>query len=251
VSDIDILWEDANYLAISKPAGLASIPGRGEKVSAFEQVAKEVGLPHRGQTDPRLRLVHRIDKETSGVLLFAKNRTAQKHVSHQFQNNQVNKEYLALVAGRPETDEGEIDAPIARHPSSRQKMAVSKQGRPARTFWKVEEHLGPFTLLRVYPKTGKTHQIRVHLNSIGLPLAIDPLYNSKASQQILLSSFKRGYRKSGEQERPLIQRLTLHAQKLAFKKLDGTTVALIAPLPRDLRATIAQLRRFGGFLTSR
>lgn len=242
---MDILWQDANYVAISKPAGLASIPGRGETTSAFEEVAKAVQLPHRGAQDPRLRLVHRIDKDTSGVLLFAKNKPAQKHVSQQFQNNLVSKEYLALVAGRPAQDEGDIDAPMARHPSSPLKMAVSKQGRPARTLWKVEEYLGPFTLLRIFPKTGKTHQIRVHLKSIGLPLAIDPLYNPTAPQGLFLSSFKRHYRKSAHEERPLIARLTLHAEKLAFENLDGTTMELLAPLPKDFRATLTQLRKHG------
>ena len=244
---IDILWQDANYVAICKPAGLASIPGRGEKTSAFEEVAAALKLPHRGTEDPRLRLVHRIDKDTSGVLLFAKNKAAQKHVSHQFQNNLVSKEYLALVAGRPQKGEGDIDAPMARHPSSPLKMAVSKQGRPARTLWKVEEYLGPFTLLRVFPKTGKTHQIRVHLKSIDLPLAIDPLYNPTASEGLFLSSFKRHYRKSAHQERPLISRLTLHAEKLAFQNLDGTKIELLAALPKDFRATIAQLRKHGKY----
>jgi 23S rRNA pseudouridine1911/1915/1917 synthase len=240
---IDILWEDANYVAISKPAGLASIPGRGETMNAFEQLAAALKLPHRGQDDPRLRLVHRIDKDTSGLLLFAKNKPAQKHVSHQFQNNQVNKEYLALVAGRPEKGEGEIDASMVPHPSSPRKMMVSKQGRPARTLWKVEEYFGPFTLLRVFPKTGKTHQIRVHLRSIGLPLAIDPLYNPKGPEGIFLSSFKRGYRKGNEEERPLISRLTLHAEKLTFRNVDEAIVELIAPLPKDFRATLTQLSK--------
>lgn len=241
---IEILWGDENYVAIAKPAGLASIPGRGEKTSAFEEVAKVAGLPHRGEVDPRLRLVHRIDKETSGLLLFAKNRAAQKHLSHQFQNNQVKKEYVALVTGRPVKDEGEIDAPMARHPSSPRKMAISKQGRPARTLWKVEEYLGAFTLLRVFPKTGKTHQIRVHLKSIGLPLAIDSLYNSAAPVGIFLSSFKRGYRRSGGEERPLISRLTLHAEKLSFKNVDGRTVELAAPLPKDFRAALNMLKKY-------
>jgi 23S rRNA pseudouridine955/2504/2580 synthase/23S rRNA pseudouridine1911/1915/1917 synthase len=247
VIDIDILWEDANYVAISKPARLAAIPGRGEKVNAFEQVAQKIGLPHSGNSDARLRLLHRIDKDTSGILLFARNKTAQKHVSHQFQNNQVTKEYLALVAGRPYQDHGEIDAPMAPHPSSPKKMAVAKHGRPARTLWKVEDYLGDFTLLRVFPKTGKTHQIRVHLKSIGLPLAIDPLYNPKGQQAIFLSSFKRGYRQSNHEERPLISRLTLHAEKLTFDNLDGTKVQLAAPLPKDFRATLNQLRKYGRF----
>jgi 23S rRNA pseudouridine955/2504/2580 synthase/23S rRNA pseudouridine1911/1915/1917 synthase len=242
---IDILWQDANYVAISKPPGLASIPGRGEKTSAFEQVAAALKLPHRGEQDPRLRLVHRIDKDTSGLLLFAKNKAAQKHVSHQFQNNQVTKEYLALAAGRAEKGEGEIDSPMARHPSSPQKMAISRTGRPARTQWRVEEYLGPFTLLRVFPKSGKTHQIRVHLKSIGLPLAIDPLYNPTAGEGLFLSSFKRHYRKSAHEERPLINRLTLHAEKLTCQNLDGTKIELLAPLPKDFRATLTQLRKHG------
>jgi 23S rRNA pseudouridine955/2504/2580 synthase/23S rRNA pseudouridine1911/1915/1917 synthase len=216
-------------------------------LNAFEQVAQKIGLPHRGTEDPRLRLVHRIDKDTSGILLFAKNREAQKHVSHQFQNNQVTKEYLALVAGRPYQDQGDIDAPMAPHPASPKKMAIAKNGRPARTLWKVEEHLGPYTLLRVFPKTGKTHQIRVHLKSIALPLAIDPLYNPQAPPAILLSSFKRNYRKGREEERPLISRLTLHAEKLSFKNLDGATMDLAAPLPKDFRATLTQLRKYGRF----
>jgi len=236
-----LLWQDANYVAISTPAGLASIPGRGETTSVFEQLAEQLKLPHRGEADPRLRLVHRIDKDTSGVLLFAKNKNAQRHASHQFQNNQVTKEYLALVAGRPTKNEGEIDSPLAPHPSSPKLMAISKHGRPARTLWRIEERLGPLTLLRIFPKTGKTHQIRVHLKSIGLPLAIDPLYNPRAPAGIMLSSFKRDYRKSNHPERPLIGRLTLHAEKLSLQNLDGTPIEVVAPLPKDFRATLSQL----------
>jgi RluA family pseudouridine synthase len=240
---IEILWEDSNYVAISKPPGLASIPGRGETTSAFEELATQLKLPHRGEADPRLRLVHRIDKDTSGLLLFAKNKNAQRHASHQFQNNQVTKEYLAIVSGRGNTNEGEIDSPLARHPASPQKMAISKHGRPARTLWRMEERLGPLTLLRVFPKTGKTHQIRVHLKSIGLPLAVDPLYNSSAPPGLMLSAFKRDYRKSNHPERPLIGRLTLHAEKLALKNIDGSPIEVVAPLPKDFRATLAQLRK--------
>jgi 23S rRNA pseudouridine955/2504/2580 synthase/23S rRNA pseudouridine1911/1915/1917 synthase len=184
------------------------------------------------------------------VLLLAKTIDAQRHLSHQFQLNAVRKQYLALVVGRPESDEGEIDAPLASHPTSRLHMAVSKHGRPARTAWKVEELFAGYTLLRCFPRTGKTHQIRVHLRHIGLPLAVDPLYNRQQHGQlpgILLSSFKRGYRPArGREERPLIDRLTLHAQSLSFAHPDGRTVTAEAPLPRDMRAVLAQLRKHAG-----
>jgi len=105
---------------------------------------------------------------------------AQRHISHQFQNNTVAKEYLAIVAGRPSADEGTVDAPLAPHPNNPKLMAVSKQGRPALTQWKVEQRFRNHTLIRCFPKTGKTHQIRVHLKAAGLPLAVDPLYNPPA-----------------------------------------------------------------------
>lgn len=241
---LDILLDTPDVVAIHKPSGLATIPGRGETTSAFEQLAAQVGLPHAGQQDPRLRVVHRLDKDTSGVLLFAKHIDAQRHLSHQFQNNTVQKEYLALVAGRPLEDEGEIDARLAPHPNNPKLMAVSKQGRPARTLWKVEQRFRAYTLLRVFPKTGKTHQIRVHLRDAGMPLAVDPLYNPTAPP-LLLSHFKRDYRHTGE-ERPLIARLTLHAEKLRFKDLSEAEIELSSPLPKDFRATVNQLSKLAG-----
>ena len=248
---LDILAETPDWVAVMKPAGLATIPGRGEDDSVLERLGRQLGLPSGGTDDPRVRVVHRLDKDTSGVLLFAKHTAAQRHLSHQFQNNTIAKEYLALVAGRPREPEGDIDAPLAPHPASAKRMAVVRHGgRPARTSWRVEEAFRDFTLLRVFPKTGKTHQIRVHLQSIGLPLAIDPLYNAPrgggASPGLLLSAFKRGYRPAaGETERPLIDRLTLHAEKLKFVGLAGERVEVVAPLPKDLRAALNMLRKYG------
>jgi 23S rRNA pseudouridine955/2504/2580 synthase/23S rRNA pseudouridine1911/1915/1917 synthase len=247
MTHLEILYEDEDFVAIHKPAGLAAIPGRGETTSAFEMLATQLALPHKGTEDSRLRLVHRIDKETSGVMLFAKNRAAQQHVSHQFQNNLIQKEYLALVAGVPSQPEGEIDAPMERHPANPKLMAVTKHGRPARTLWKVESRFRGLTLLRCFPKTGKTHQIRVHLASIGLPLAIDPLYNPKPPETaagLFLSSFKRGYRAKDEAERPLIDRLTLHAEKLTFTIMEGQTKTITAPLPKDYRAIVNMLTKY-------
>jgi len=248
---LDILADCSDWVAVMKPAGLATIPGRGEDDSVLERLGRQLGLPSGGAADPRLRVVHRLDKDTSGVLLFAKHTAAQRHLSYQFQNNAIAKEYLALVAGRPAQSEGDIDAPLAPHPASPKRMAVVRHGgRPARTAWCVEQAFRNFTLLRVFPKTGKTHQIRVHLQSIGLPLAIDPLYNAPrgggSSPGLMLSDFKRGYRPvAGEAERPLIDRLTLHAEKLTFQSPTGDQAQVVAPLPKDLRAALNMLRKYG------
>jgi RluA family pseudouridine synthase len=235
---LPILFDDTQIVAVDKPADLATIPGRAETDSALQRLSAQLGQP--------LRVVHRLDKQTSGLLLFARSIEAQRHLSHQFQNNAVEKQYLALVRGRPTTDEGEINAPLARHPASPKRMAVVRHGgRPARTLWRIEQRFGELTLLRVFPKTGKTHQIRVHLQSIGLPLAIDPLYNPAPEQAIFLSSFKRGYRPGREPERPLMSRLTLHAERLRFLDLNAIPIELLAPLPKDFRVLLQAVAKFG------
>ena len=245
---LEILAETDNWVAVAKPAGLATIPGRAETTSVLEEIGGQLGLPSAGSTDPRIRVVHRLDKDTSGVLLFAKNTATQRHLSHQFQNNTIEKQYLALVAGRPQETQGEIDAPLARHVSDPTRMSVVKHaGRPAKTAWQIEESFRGFTLLRVFPKTGKTHQIRVHLKLINVPLAIDPLSNPARggkSAGLFLSQITRDYRPNrGEEERPLIARLTLHAHRLTFLDVDHTSRTIEAPVPKDLSATLNQLRR--------
>ncbi len=245
---LKFLWSDEHYVAVFKPAGLATIPGRGEEESVLEQLAEQLGLPCTGQDDPRIRVVHRLDKDTSGVLVFAKDRVAQQHLSHQFQNNKVKKEYLALIVGRPAESEGVIEADLGPHPKTPQRMTVLKHGgRPARTDWKLEESFRDYSLIRCFPKTGKTHQIRVHLKHAGLPLGIDPLYNAPRPGEpggIFLSSFKRSYHASEREERPLIDRLTLHAHRLAFADLANNEVFIEAELPRDFRAALNMLRKY-------
>jgi 23S rRNA pseudouridine955/2504/2580 synthase/23S rRNA pseudouridine1911/1915/1917 synthase len=242
---LTILYRGGDLVAVDKPAGLAVIPGRGETTSVLEVLAAQLGVPCKGTEDPRVRVVHRLDKETSGVLLFALSVEAQRHLSNQFQNNLVEKEYLALVRGKAGGEAGTIDGAIAPHPQHKDRMLVTKHGRPALTTWKVEKRFRKHTLLRCFPKTGKTHQIRVHLVSIGHPLLIDDLYN-QASEPVYLSRFKRDYRFNAfEDERPLMARLTLHAEKLRFEAPGGERVEVVAPLPRDFRALITQLGKLG------
>src|SRR5438874_3339831 len=245
---VPILFDDADVVAVNKPAGLATIPGRGELDSVLESLGEQLNLPTSATRDPRIRVVHRLDKETSGVLLFAKHVDAQRHLSHQFQNNTIEKEYLAIVSGRPREDSGEIEAPLAPHPTSPNRMTVTKHGRPARTMWRVEQRFRDMALLRVFPKTGKTHQIRVHLAHVGMPLLIDPLYNpprDRAPVGLMLSHFKRGYREArGQEERPLVARLTLHAEKLRFVHPNGKPMEIAAPLPKDFRATLNMLSKY-------
>ena len=249
---LPILLDTPDLVAVDKPAGLAAIPRRSETDSVLERLAAQLGLPCTGSADPRLRVVHRLDKDTSGVMLFARNVQSQRALSHQFQNNRVEKQYLAIVAGAPGAEEGVIEAPIGVHPTDRTKMTVLKRGgRPAVTAWRVERRFRRFALLRCFPKTGKTHQIRVHLTHLGHPLAVDPLYNGPREADapppgLYLSQIKRGYRpKRGEDERPLIARLTLHAERLVFDDPAGRRVEVVAALPKDFRAAVNQLGKLG------
>ena len=249
LSRLELLYDDARIVAVNKPAGLATIPGRAEATCAQYLVATQLKLPMSGVADPRIRVVHRLDKDTTGVLLFAKDIEAQRHLSHQFQNNVIRKEYLALVNGRPSGDEGEIDAAIGVDRSRPDRMRVDKKGRPARTLWKVEETFRGVTLLRCFPKTGKTHQIRVHLLSIGHPLAIDLLYGPPPEEGqepgLMLSRFKKRYRLGKfQEERPLMSRLTLHAERIGFDHPEKGPVEIVCPLPKDFRSTLNMLRKY-------
>lgn len=258
---LTILHNDADLVAINKPAGIASVPGAGAAAVASKLIATQLALPFKGEVDPRIRPVHRIDMDTSGVLLFAKHRLAQQALSEQFQNRRVEKTYLALVAGVPVEMSGEIDAPMRRNPSEPIRMEIHRVGKPAITRWKILQRFRGFALLEVSPLTGRTHQIRVHLASIGHPLVVDPLYGMRQRPAHLnqtrtrddddeerpaglyLSAFKRGYRESGA-ERPLISRLSLHAQRLELTHPNGSPLKLVADPPKDLRAAINALTKY-------
>ena len=260
---LPILTDDADLVGINKPAGIASVPGAGEALVATRLLGAQLGLPYRGEDDPRIRPVHRIDMDTSGALLFAKHRPAQQALSQHFMNREVEKTYLAIVVGVPTDMSGEVDAPMRRDPSTPIRMEIFRTGKPTQTRWKLLQRFRGYSLLEVAPLTGRTHQIRVHLASIGHPLVVDPLYGARLRPKHLsqsrtrdedeeerppglyLSTFKRGYRApSGDPERPLIARLSLHAKRLALRHPNGQPLVLEAELPKDMRAAINALTKY-------
>ncbi|MBX3026290.1 RluA family pseudouridine synthase [bacterium] len=231
--DLDVLFEDASLLAINKPPGLVVHPAPGHWQGTLVSA-----LLHRWQAVPtdldpdRLGIVHRLDKDTSGILLIARTSAALANLGDQFRRREIKKDYLALVWGAPRPSRGVIDRPIGRHPVERKKMAVRARGRVATTRYEVLEQSGRVALVRANPETGRTHQIRVHLASIGHPVVSDLLY-------------ARGH--PGQSD--LIPRQALHAEAIDFRHpTSGERMRLAAPLPTDFAAALAALR--GTSLTS-
>jgi 23S rRNA pseudouridine1911/1915/1917 synthase len=215
-----VVHEDADLLVIDKPAGLVVHPGSGNWAGTMLNAL----LHHAPQASelPRAGIVHRLDKDTSGLLVVAKNEPAQAALVRQLQARTVKRTYLALARGLVKGP-GRVDAPIGRHPVHRTRMAVVAGGKPAVTHYRVHERFAAHTLLECSLETGRTHQIRVHLASIGHPIEGDAVYAG------------RGPRAFGRQ--------ALHAWKLAFTHpRSGKAVAFESPLPRDFRELLEGLR---------
>ena len=236
---VSILYEDEHLLVVEKPAGLLTIPDRAGNPDNLL-----ASLQKRYET---VLTVHRLDRETSGILCFARTEAAHRHLSMQFERHTADKYYHALLDGVLHHDEGEIDKPIGEHPTIAGKMAIVHTGKPSLTFYRTLERFKHFTLAEVLLKTGRTHQIRVHFQSIGYPLAVDALYGRRDG--LLLSEIKGKKYKSGkfsEEERPILHRTALHASRL---RLDhphtGERVEFKAELPKDFAATLNQLRKWG------
>jgi len=223
---LPILYEDATLIVIDKPAGLVVHPGNGNAsgtlMNALLHHAPELaGVPRAG-------IVHRLDKETSGLLVVAKTLAAQTDLVRQLQARTVKRHYLALALGKLGAS-GTVDAPLGRHPVQRTKMAVVKQGgKEARTHYEPKERFAACTLVECRLETGRTHQIRVHMASIGHPLVGDPVYGKAKSGDALLDAFPRQ---------------ALHAWRLALvHPLDGREMAWETPLPTDFAALLEALR---------
>ncbi len=231
---LDILYEDQDLIVVNKPPGLVVHPAPGHRhgtllnalVHHCPDLASVGDLARPG-------LVHRLDKDTSGILVAAKTSLAHTSLVRQFHDREVEKIYVALVWGRFLQATGEIDQEVGRHPTARQKMSVHpRRGKPAVTLWRVlGEYSGPLTFLELSPKTGRTHQLRVHLAALGHPIVGDATYGGGVARLRGAPPLK-GLR-------PLVTRQLLHARSLGFTHpRTGARLTWEAPLPQDLQAVI-------------
>ena len=233
-----ILCEDAAVLVFDKPSGLLVAPDRWDKTRANLMDAVHAA---RGE---QVNNVHRLDADTSGVLLCAQTLEALRQLTEQFEAHTVEKRYVALVAGRPQADRFTIDQPLGDDPRKLGRMRLDARGKPAVTEVTVLERFRGHALVECRPQTGRTHQLRVHLASVGCPIVADPFYGGAPG--ILLSALKPGYRqKRDEPERPLLGRLALHALALAFDHpTTGVRTSVEAPLPKEFKVALKYLREF-------
>jgi len=248
---LDILYEDEDILVINKPPDMVVHPSRGQASGTLANAllhhcktrVSDIGGPLRPG------IVHRLDRDTSGAILCAKTNAAHRALADQFRMRLVEKEYLAVVRGQPEHDEGDIALPIGRDRRMREKMRVlTAGGRPAMTYYALLERFRRFALVRAVPRTGRTHQIRVHLSFMGHPVAADALYGGGDA---VYPSEAAG-RPADAREPPLITRQALHAHRLAFTHpVTGRRVAVEAPVPPDMERLLAALRAARGEVAER
>jgi 23S rRNA pseudouridine1911/1915/1917 synthase len=228
VSDGDgfrIAYEDEHLLVIDKPAGLVVHPARGHREGTLSQL---LGARIAGGPDPqRAGIVHRLDRDTSGLLVVARSDESHRRLQHALAQRHITREYLALVHGRPPARTGTIEAPIGRDPANRKRMSVDgTHPREARTHFEIERSLGPYTLLRLHLDTGRTHQIRVHLQAIGYPVVGDLEYGRAGVETLGL------------------ERQFLHATRLSFAHpFGGSQIDVVSELPDDLQAALEQAQR--------
>jgi 23S rRNA pseudouridine1911/1915/1917 synthase len=223
----EIIFENDHYIVVNKPAGLLSIPDRFGK-----DISLKVLLQERYDA---IYTVHRLDRDTSGIIVFAKDEETHKLLSQQFEDRSTFKLYAGFALGNVTPKKGQIDSPIAEHPTKKGTMMIHRKGKPSFTEYEVLEDFGPYSWVQFRILTGRTHQIRVHMQSIGHPIACDPLYGD--GKPVFISSLKKNYKlsKALDEERPMLNRLALHAWKLEFTDSAGNKHAFEAPLPKDLK----------------
>jgi 23S rRNA pseudouridine1911/1915/1917 synthase len=220
-----ILYQDEHLLVVDKAAGLVVHPARGHREGTLSQILGRAGLDPAGGEPERAGIVHRLDRDTSGLLVVARSEQAHQRLQRALAERRIEREYLALVEGRPPARTGTIEAPIGRDPRVRTRMAVDGSGaREARTHFTLERSLPTTSLLSLRLDTGRTHQIRVHLQAIGHPVCGDPEYGTPG----LLG----------------LERQFLHATRLAFAHpISGEPLEVRSPLPQDLLLALERAER--------
>ena len=240
---LDVLFEDEWLIAINKPPAMVVHPAKGHWSGTltaaltfhFEKLSAVGGVNRPG-------IVHRLDRDTSGVILVAKTDIAHSKITVQFENRTVIKQYLAIVSPAPDRDRDLIEKPIGAHPYQREKMAIREAhstSRPASTMYEVYRRFRGAAVLKVYPKTGRTHQIRIHLASVGMPVLADKLYGGRS--KLLLSEL------SGRvaDDQVLLDRQALHAERIEFDHPEtGARMKIEAPIPKDIQDTIQALETY-------
>jgi 23S rRNA pseudouridine1911/1915/1917 synthase len=251
--ELDVLYEDDAIVVINKPPGMVVHPAKGHwsgtlaaaLVHRFETLSAVGGAARPG-------IVHRLDRDTSGVIAIAKTDAAHEALAAQFHDREVAKEYMAIVAGRPDRDADRVVAAIGPHPTHREKMAIREDhadSRPAETFFEVVERFPGFALIRAKPKTGRTHQIRLHLMHLRTPVLCDKLYGgrTKITAGELRTITRRKCATGIPDSATLLSRQALHAYRLAIQHpADGRTLEFEAPLPDDMGRMLSALRETHG-----
>ncbi len=235
---LEILFEDQYLVAVNKPSNMVTHPARGYQsgtlVNAMMYHCQNLSC---GEDPVRPGIVHRLDKDTTGVIVVAKNDEAHWRLAMQFERRKIHKEYLAVVEGELDLDSDRVDAPIGAHPTVRERYSVRKEiGRPASTVYQVIERLNGFTFVRLLPETGRTHQLRVHMSYLRHPIVADTMYGGR---KITLGNLFKT-----DDPTLLIGRFALHAHRLEFRHpITGQDVKLQAPLPPDFQQLLEILRK--------
>ena len=245
-----VIYEDGEIIAVNKAAGIAVCPDRwDESRERLDRLVAQTLNP----AGSKLFTVHRIDRDTSGLVLFAKNEASHRRLSLAFEGRSIAKRYIAVVNGRPPWKETVCDLPLVPDGNKRHMTIVDRfRGKKSTTRFAVLGGAGNYSVIEALPETGRTHQIRVHAAALGFPVACDPLYG--ADKAVMLSSIKRNWRGDPHDEKPLLARLALHAAELSLpvaailgETLAGgesrDTLSLKAPLPRDIGALIRQMEK--------
>lgn len=231
---LDIVHEDSDIVVVNKPPGMTVHPGAGARSGTLVNalLARCTGLSGIGGTE-RPGIVHRLDKDTSGIMVVAKHDRAHQALAAQFEAREVEKTYLALVLGSVKGDSGTVDSPIGRHPTERVKMSTrARRSRQSLTEWRVVERFPGASLVEARPRTGRTHQIRVHMKEMGHPILGDTVYGGAKSSVKAIAEISK---KLGRQ--------ALHASKLTFvHPTSGTSMSFDAPLPQDMQSALNSLR---------